>query len=78
MRVEDLAAFVDAEPFRPFRDVLRGGRSREVLNQDMIHLRRDPGALFFADLSEDSVRTCEVIPVAQIERIEYLGAGPVT
>jgi len=78
MRVEELDVFVDGEPFRPFRVVVKGGKGRDVLHRDMVHLRRDPGALFFGDLSEDSVRTCEVIPVALIERIEYLGAGPLT
>ena len=76
MRVEDLEAFVEAEPFRPFRVVLSGGRVRDVLRRDMAFLSRDCGALFYGDLSADQVRTCEIIPVDRIERVELVQPSP--
>ena len=76
MTVEELQILIEAEPFRPFRVVLSGGRARDVLRRDMAFLRRDNGALFYGDLSVDNTRTYETIPVDRIKRVEYVETPP--
>lgn len=71
-----LQGLLEAEPFRPFRIVVKGGRGINVLRRDMILLLHDTNSLLFGDRQDDPDRTGVTVPFSLIERVELHEAGP--
>jgi len=75
MDPQEILAYVQAQPFRPFRILMNSGRTYDIRHPEMIRVARDCVILFtFVSDNPDVVDRWETISLLLMESISHLDA----
>ncbi len=73
MRPEDIHFWLKAEPFRPFRIIMNGGRAYEVRHPELVRVMRTSLIFFTPTEQEDVYDRAQMIGLVLIDKIEPIG-----